>query len=162
VTQRGTSIAKSGGINQICIADRSISASEANQRFPELLSILPGVSRGANDEAKIERVRDLIARIGGAASLITPAGAGRTVRGPPAQRRQRGSCAFDPARIFPSFQHAGFGGRTVMAAADLMVDHKLQYRDALIVTAAAEAGCTLLLSNDQPHSKLKALLDGSA
>jgi len=49
-----------------------------------------------------------------------------------------------------------------MAAADLMVDHKLQYRDALIVTAAAEAGCTLLLSNDQPHPKLKALLDGSA
>ncbi|HJQ16060.1 MAG TPA: hypothetical protein VJ859_03585 [Allosphingosinicella sp.] len=35
-----------------------------------------------------------------------------------------------------------------MSAADLAVDHKLQFWDALIVTAAADAGCTFLLSED--------------
>src|SRR3546814_8339069 len=38
-----------------------------------------------------------------------------------------------------------------LSAADLVVDHKLQYWDALIVTAAADAGCTLLLSEDRQH-----------
>ena len=50
------------------------------------------------------------------------------------------------------FAHA-FGSsvsetRTALAAADLGVDHKLQFWDGLILTAAAEAGCALLLSED--------------
>lgn len=34
------------------------------------------------------------------------------------------------------------------AALDLATDHKLQFWDALILSAAADAGCTLLLSED--------------
>lgn len=40
---------------------------------------------------------------------------------------------------------------SVLAATDLVVDHRLQFWDALIVSAAAEAGCTLLLSEDMQH-----------
>jgi predicted nucleic acid-binding protein len=50
----------------------------------------------------------------------------------------------------------GFGtsateDKTAVAAADLVVDHRLQFWDALIVTAAADAGCTILLSEDMHH-----------
>ncbi|MDV3256212.1 MAG: hypothetical protein LOX97_00170, partial [Sphingomonas sp.] len=38
-----------------------------------------------------------------------------------------------------------------LAAADLSVDHKLQFWDALIVSAAADAGCAMLLSEDMQH-----------
>jgi len=41
--------------------------------------------------------------------------------------------------------------RTVRAALDLVVDHKLQFWDAMIVSAAADAGCALLLSEDMQH-----------
>ena len=41
--------------------------------------------------------------------------------------------------------------RTALSAADLVVDHKLQFWDALILTAAADAGCALLLSEDMQH-----------
>lgn len=75
---------------------------------------------------------------------------------------------------------ADSASRTALAAADLVVDHKLQFWNALIVTAAAEAGCTMLLSEDmqhgfvvrgltivnplaeQPHPKLAALLASPA
>jgi predicted nucleic acid-binding protein len=36
----------------------------------------------------------------------------------------------------------------MVAAADLAVDHKLSIWDAVIMAAAAEAGCRLLLSED--------------
>lgn len=65
---------------------------------------------------------------------------------------------------------------TFAAALDLVIEHRLQFWDALIVNAAAEAGCTLLLSEDmqdgfmlrgvtivnpladKPHEKLARLL----
>lgn len=68
---------------------------------------------------------------------------------------------------------------SVLAAADLVVDHKLQFWDSLILIAAANAGCTLLLPEDMQsgfvtrgitivdpfakplHPKLAALQSGS-
>lgn len=38
--------------------------------------------------------------------------------------------------------------RTALTTANLVVDHNLQLWDTLIVTAVADAGCTLLLSED--------------
>ncbi|MFT3965711.1 MAG: hypothetical protein QM690_07510, partial [Sphingobium sp.] len=66
--------------------------------------------------------------------------------------RRGGASAQEARAILLEFSEA-FGTsasetRTALAAADLVVDHKLQFWDALIVTAAAEAGCTLLLSED--------------
>ena len=41
--------------------------------------------------------------------------------------------------------------RAMQTALSLVADHKLQYWDALIICAAAEAGCVLLFSEDMQH-----------
>jgi len=69
--------------------------------------------------------------------------------------RRSGASAVEAREILLEFG-ATFGTsasevRTALSAADLVVDHKLQFWDALIVTAAAEAGCSLLLSEDMQH-----------
>lgn len=74
------------------------------------------------------------------------------------------------------FGTANSSATTLAAAMDLVVVHQLQFWDALIVTAAVEAGCSFLLSEDmqdgfvvrgltivnpladKPHEKLARLL----
>lgn len=114
-----------------------------------VLAYLAGVSRSAEDEAKIVQVRDMLGRLNETASLIAPT---QTLGELFVVLRKSGASAQDARTILLEFSQA-FGTtaseiQTVLAAADLVVDHKLQYWDALIVTAAAEAGCLLLLSED--------------
>ena len=117
-----------------------------------ILAYLAGVSRSAEDEVKIGALRDVIRRLADNASLVAPAQAlGETF----VVLRRSGASAQDARAIMLEFAEA-FGTaasemRTMLAATDLVVDHKLQFWDALIVTAAAEAGCTLLLSEDMQH-----------
>lgn len=117
-----------------------------------ILAYLAGVSRSSADEEKIEQVRQIVRRLGDAASLIAPA---QTLGELFVVLRRGGASAEDARAILLEFAEA-FGTsasetRTALAAADLVVDHKLQFWDALIVMAAAEAGCTLLLSEDMQH-----------
>jgi predicted nucleic acid-binding protein len=117
-----------------------------------ILAYLAGVSRSAEDEIKIGRVRDLVEKLGDIASLIAPA---QTLGELFIVLRRSGADAQEARAILLEFSQA-FGTsasemKTALAAADLVVDHKLQFWDALIVTAAAEAGCTLLLSEDMQH-----------
>jgi predicted nucleic acid-binding protein len=114
-----------------------------------ILAYLAGVSRTAADEDKITKVRSLVARLGATASLVTPAQALGELF---VVLRRSGAPAEDARKVLLEFAEA-FGTsasetRTALAAADLVVDHKLQFWDALILTAAADAGCTLLLSED--------------
>ena len=114
-----------------------------------ILAYFAGVSRSAEDEPKIARVRDLIGRLGNVASLIAPT---QTLGELFVVLRRGGASAGEARAILLEFSEA-FGTSasetpTALAAADLVVDHKLQFWDALIVTAAAEAGCTMLLSED--------------
>lgn len=117
-----------------------------------ILAYLAGVARTAGDEAKIGRVRALIETIAETNTLIAPVQA----LGELFVVLRRGGAAPSEAReVLLEFAEA-FGGaasdtRTALAAADLAVDHKLQYWDALIVMASADAGCTLLLSEDMQH-----------
>ncbi len=142
-----------------------------------ILAYLAGVSRSAEDDGKVARVRDLVERLARSATLLAPT---QTLgelfvvlrRGgtPPEQARDivlRYAEAFTPS---PSEE------RTVVAALDLTVNHKFQFWDALIVTSAVDAGCQLLLSEDmqdgfvvrgltitnplaaKPHAKLAALM----
>ncbi|ARR56363.1 hypothetical protein HY78_24350 [Rhizorhabdus wittichii DC-6] len=143
-----------------------------------ILAYLAGVSHSAEDEAKIAQTRELIERLGDTASLVAPA---QTLGELFVVLRRSGASAEEARAILLEFSEA-FGtsaseARTALAAADLVVDHRLQFWDALIVTAAAEAGCTLLLSEDMQdgfvtrgltvvnplkadlHSRLAALLD---
>lgn len=144
-----------------------------------ILAYLAGVSRSPEDEPKIAKVRELVGRLGNAASLIAPVQALGELF---VVLRRSGANAEEARAILLEFSEA-FGSsasarNTALAAADLVVDHKLQYWDALIVTAAAETGCTLLLSEDMHgfvtrgltvanpldetmHPKLKILLEVS-
>ena len=114
-----------------------------------ILAYLAGVSRNAHDDAKIELVRNLIGRLSDEVSLVAPT----QTLGELFVVLRRGGASAEEARAIllefaPAFGSSASENRTVLAAADLVVDHKLQFWDALIVTAAAEAGCALLLSED--------------
>ena len=75
--------------------------------------------------------------------------------------RRSGASAEETREVLLEFAEA-FGTstsetHTVLSAADLVVDQKLQFWNAPIVTAAADAGCALLLSEDMQHGLV---LDG--
>jgi predicted nucleic acid-binding protein len=117
-----------------------------------ILAYLAGVSRAPEDDDKIAAARALIEQLSTSASLIAPAQALGELF---VVLRRAGTPSEEARTILIEFADT-FGGaisesRTTLAAADLVVDHKLQFWDALIVTAAADAGCTLLLSEDMQH-----------
>lgn len=117
-----------------------------------ILAYLAGVSRSAEDDGKIARVRELVSRLATSVSLIAPA---QTLGELFVVLRRSGASAEEAREVLLEFAEA-FGTsasetRTALSAADLVIDHKLQFWDALIVTAAADAGCTLLLSEDMQH-----------
>ena len=141
-----------------------------------ILAYLAGGAGCLQDDEKIASIRALMKRIAPAASVIAPAQALGELF---VVLRRGGATSEDAREILLEFAEA-FGTaasetRTALAAADLAVDHNLQFWDALIVTAAAEAGCTMLLSEDmqdgfivrgltiinplteKPHAKLRAL-----
>ena len=114
-----------------------------------ILAYLAGVSRVAADEEKIAQVRTIIREVATTASLVVPAQALGELF---VVMRRSGASSSEAREILLEFSGA-FGtaaseAQTALSAADLVVDHKLRYWDALIVTAAADAGCNLLLSED--------------
>jgi predicted nucleic acid-binding protein len=144
-----------------------------------ILAYLAGVSRNAADDHKIAVVRSLLRQINESASLIAPLQA----LGELFVVLRRSGLASDEARqivleFTETLASAPSTERTMLAALDLVVDHKLQFWDSLIISVAAEAGCGLLLSEDmqhgfvvrgmtvvnplapKPHPKLKAILQG--
>ena len=144
-----------------------------------ILAYLAGVSRSPEDDSKVDRVRELVERLAGSTTLLAPA---QTLGELFVVLRRSGASPEQAREIVLRYAEA-FGpspseGQTVVAALDLAVDHKFQFWDALIVTSAADAGCSLLLSEDMqdgfvvqgmaivnplagvPHIKLAALLSG--
>ena len=117
-----------------------------------VLAYLAGVSHSPADDAKIGQLRDLLRQLSDSASLIAPVQALGELF---VVLRRSGADAVTARQILLEFSEAmgttGSGERTMLAAADLVVDHKLQLWDALILSAAAEAGCTMLLSEDMQH-----------
>lgn len=117
-----------------------------------ILAYLAGVARVPEDDAKIDRVRALIERLSASATLFAPAQA----LGELFVVLRRGGASGEEAReilleFAEAFTGPGTEKRTLLSAADLAVDHKLQFWDALILSAAADAGCALLLSEDMQH-----------
>lgn len=117
-----------------------------------ILAYLAGVSRSAEDDDKIANVRELVSRLAKTVSLIAPA---QTLGELFVVLRRSGASAEEAREVLLEFAEA-FGTsasetRTALSAADLVVDHKLQFWDALILTAAADAGCAMLLSEDMQH-----------
>jgi predicted nucleic acid-binding protein len=117
-----------------------------------ILAHLAGVRRTAEDETKVAEIRALVKKLAPAVSLIAPTQALGELF---VVLRRSGASAKEAREILLAFAEA-FGTsasetRTALSAADLVVDHQLQFWDALIVTAAADAGCTLMLSEDMQH-----------
>ncbi|MGH7747694.1 MAG: PIN domain-containing protein, partial [Candidatus Dormibacteria bacterium] len=108
-----------------------------------------GVNRGEADSAKIEAVRVLVARVAGRTQFVIPVQAQGELFGvllkAGADRAQARDVVVHFANTFDSADSAGV---TLFSALDLAVAHRLQVWDALIVCAAAEAGCSMLLSED--------------
>jgi predicted nucleic acid-binding protein len=143
-----------------------------------ILAYLAGVAPVAADDAKVERVRTLIEDMP-TATLIAPVQTLGELFVVLMRTGLRAEQARDTiADLLETFGTPASEPRTALGALDLAVDHKLQFWDALIFTAAADAGCALLLSEDMQHGfvsrgmtvvnpfaepthpKLAALLDG--
>lgn len=117
-----------------------------------VLVYLTGVARDPSDAGKIDKVRALIQQLTDVASLIAPVQA----LGELFVVLRRSGFSSAEAREELLGLTGAFGAppseaRTATAAADLVVDHHLQFWDAMIVTAAIDAGCAILLSEDMHH-----------
>jgi len=114
-----------------------------------ILAYAAGIDRSPDDEAKIRQARQVIAALAIHATLVAPVQA----LGELFVVLQRGGHSRGDARkIVLEFQEALGGadsaGATLASALDLSVDHEMQFWDSLILSAAVEAGCSLLLSED--------------
>lgn len=114
-----------------------------------VLAYVAGVERHAADAAKIDASRILLKRLLGRAALVAPV----QVLGELHVVLTRSGSSRDEARdvvlrMTEAFDMADSSSSAFLSALDLASAHKLQLWDALILNAAAEAGCTLLLSED--------------
>jgi predicted nucleic acid-binding protein len=108
-----------------------------------------GVSRLASDDAKIVAIRTLVDELETIVPLFAPVqtlGEMFVV-----MRRSGASAEFARSAVLEfaeAFECPPSAPSNLVDALDLVLDHRMQLWDALILSAAAEAGCTILLSED--------------
>lgn len=114
-----------------------------------VLAYAAGVERHADDGPKVEAARALLKGLRGRATLIAPV----QVLGELFVVLTRSGASRDEARdivlrVAQAFGTSDSTHAAFLSAIDLAAAHRLQLWDALILNAAAEAGCALLLSED--------------
>ena len=114
-----------------------------------ILAYLAGVDRGASDAAKIGTCRALLGQLSRKATCVTSVQA----LGELFVVLTRAGASREEARAIilrfrEGFTVAGSDEPTLMSALDLAATHKLQLWDSLILSAAADCGCAMLLSED--------------
>jgi predicted nucleic acid-binding protein len=114
-----------------------------------ILIYIAGLSRTEDDLRKQASLGEIIARLSEAADIVAPAQA----LGEVYHVCQRKGWSRERSREFvlvlnQSFKVVGSKPDSFLEAVDLATDHKLQFWDALILNVVADAGCTLLLSED--------------
>lgn len=117
-----------------------------------ILIYLAGLVRSDQDRPKVERIQALFEALNGSVSWIAPVQAlGETF----VVMRRYGEAVADArafiAEMAESCETPASDVRATMAAVETVTDHHLQYWDALILSVAAEARCTMLLSEDMQH-----------
>ena len=117
-----------------------------------ILAYLAGVDRAPGDDAKIKASRALLAKLSGRATWVVPVQA----LGEVFVVLQRAGASREEAqaivlRFRQTFAAAETSDPIFVSALDLVVAHKLQLWDALILTAAAESGCDMLASEDMQN-----------
>lgn len=114
-----------------------------------VLAYAAGIERAKSDEAKILRSRQVIADLSVRATLVVPVQALGELF---VVLQRAGHSREDARRIVLEFRDAfavaDSADATLASALDLSVGHKIQFWDSLILSAAAAAGCVLLLSED--------------
>lgn len=114
-----------------------------------VLAYLVGVDRHPNDATKIDDTRRLITKLRARATLIAPVQTlGELFVVLTRAGASREEARDTVLRVQGAFGAAPSASATLLSALDLASAHRLQLWDALILTAAAEAGCALLLSED--------------
>lgn len=114
-----------------------------------VLAYAVGVDHHPGDAPKIEAARDILGRFGEQVVLVVPMQVlGElfnvlTRSGADRAEAQRIVLAMADRLALAESNRAAF-----LSAFDLATAHKMQVWDALILNAAAEAGCTMLLSED--------------
>jgi predicted nucleic acid-binding protein len=114
-----------------------------------ILVYMVGIARVHADEPKIEAVQKLFQQLSGKVRLIAPT----QTLGETYNVLQRVGLSRPEARekvleLSANLTSVGSDDSTFVSALDLAVDHQLQFWDSLILNAAADAGCTVLLSED--------------
>ena len=113
------------------------------------LVYLSGLAVVDSDHAKIARAIGTVRKLQHKATITLPAQAlGELYTVLIRKRGDPEAVKATVAEFAETYGTIGSDGESVLAALDLAVDHRLQFWDALIVTVAAEAGCSLLLSED--------------
>lgn len=105
--------------------------------------------RGPSDDAKGAQARHLLLVLGEKVTFVVPTQVyGELYSVAVRFGRNRGEARDMVTEVRARFAEVGSEGETLTQALDLASDHKLQFWDALILNAAADAGCSLLLSED--------------
>lgn len=114
-----------------------------------ILAYLAGVNRATSDSGKIIATRELLGKLAGRATLVAPVQTlgelGVVLNRAGATREEARDIILHMRQTFAS---ADTSDATLMSALDLTTLHQFQIWDALILSAAAEAGCAMLLSED--------------
>ena len=114
-----------------------------------ILAYLVGVDRDAADRDKINRVRRLLADVTGKAQFVVPTQALGELFAVLIRTGAAREVAKDIVlRFHAAFEVAEITSAMFLSAMDLAVTARFQIWDALIVNAAAEAGCAMLWSED--------------
>jgi predicted nucleic acid-binding protein len=114
-----------------------------------ILAYLAGVDRVPEDANKIVETRRILGLLSGKARCVAPVQTlGELVIVLTRSGASRIEARDIALRFEQNFQTADSNTETLITALDLVVAHKLQFWDATIVNACANAGCTLLLSED--------------
>jgi predicted nucleic acid-binding protein len=114
-----------------------------------ILIYFSGVKVEESDAPKVQRVVELLPQLKSQGELVVPVQAlGETF----IVLKRNGWSAKAARKAVTQMKFgmepAGSSDTALEAALQLAVDHKLQFWDSLILSAAAEAGCSLLLSED--------------
>lgn len=114
-----------------------------------ILVYLAGVDRGDGDAAKIDRTRRLLEDLSPRATFVAPTQTlGELFAVLTRLGWSREEAREMAVRFQSTFEIADAGQSAMLSAMDLAVTAQLQIWDALIVNAAAEAGCAILLTED--------------
>ncbi|KPF62290.1 hypothetical protein IP88_15220 [alpha proteobacterium AAP81b] len=114
-----------------------------------ILAYAAGVARARGDAAKVVAARELLRRLATRAQVVVPVQALAELFVVLTRSGDTREAARDTVlRLHAAYIAAESASGTLLSALDAAVAHQLQLWDALILTAAAEAGCILLLSED--------------